>query len=162
MKFDKKVIAAAIVIILLVLSISWYLYDSGKEGQPKLETAELKILNTEGENVTVQAEIADTDEERRKGLMNRDNLCENCGMLFVYDKNVTKGFWMIDTTIPLSIAFISENGTIIDIQQMEPETSTSHSPGKPYRYALEVNQGFYQDRTIEVSDVVEIPENITT
>ncbi len=94
--------------------------------------------------------------------MNRDNLCENCGMLFVYDKNVTKGFWMIDTTIPLSIAFISENGTIIDIQQMEPETSTSHSPGKPYRYALEVNQGFYQDRTIEVSDVVEIPENITT
>lgn len=161
MNLDKKTIAVAIVIILLVLSLGWYFSDSGEE-QPKLETAELHILNSEGENVTVQAEIADTDEERKIGLMNRDSLCENCGMLFVYEENVTHGFWMKDTTIPLSIAFISEDGTIMDIQQMEPETRDTHKPEDPYRYALEVNQGFFQERNIEVGAVVDIPEKFTT
>lgn len=146
-------------ILVIVSVIGWTLFLQDRDN-PEGEKTKVIIENHDEQNITVMAELATTPEERSEGLMYRESLCEDCGMLFVYDKNVTGGFWMKNTKIPLSIAFIAENGTIIDIQDMEPETLDTHKPGVPYRYALEVNQGFYEDNSIQKGDMVNIPEDI--
>lgn len=155
----KLLVVLFISIIVIVSVIGWTLFLQDRDN-PEGEKTQIIIENHDEQNITVMAELATTPEERSKGLMYRESLCEDCGMLFVYGDNVTGGFWMKNTKIPLSIAFIAENGTILDIQQMEPETLDIHKPGVPYRYALEVNQGFYEDNSIQEGDRVNIPEDI--
>ncbi len=87
--------------------------------------------------------------------MERTELAEDAGMLFVFDREVTDGFWMRNTLIPLSIAYIDSGGRIVDIQDMEPLDETPHPPASPYQYALEVNQGFFEARGIEIGNVLE-------
>ena len=117
----------------------------------------LTIINSVGERVPVQVEIADTDAERQQGLMGRTALAEDAGMLFVFDQEQQLSFWMKDTSIPLSIAFIDEEGSIVDIQDMQPLDETPHLSAEPARYALEVNQGFFGERGVMVGDRVELP-----
>jgi uncharacterized membrane protein (UPF0127 family) len=78
-------------------------------------------------------------------------------MLFVYDHEQVLSFWMKDTLIPLSIAYIDVEGRIVDIQDMQPLDETSHPSAKPAQYALEVNQGFFEGRGVMVGDMVELP-----
>lgn len=156
-EYQQKDLAIIIsVIIILILGV-WFVFG-GSGGETKEE--KIVIKNSTDQEFEVIVEIADDPEERQKGLMGRDSLCENCGMLFVYKKDVDNGFWMKDTQIPLSIAFIHKNGTINEIQQMDPNTLDSHKPDSFYRYALEVNQGYFQENQIDAGDVVSIPENI--
>lgn len=119
--------------------------------------ATLGIVNSAGERVAVPVEIADTDEERQTGLMGRTALPEDAGMLFVFGAEQQLSFWMKDTLIPLSIAFIDSEGRIVDIQDMQPLDETSHPSAAPAQYALEVNQGFFGARGIQVGDTVELP-----
>jgi uncharacterized membrane protein (UPF0127 family) len=116
------------------------------------------IINSSGEMVPVQVEIADTAAEWQTGLMERTALAQDAGMLFVYDQEQLLSFWMKDTLIPLSIAFIDSQGRIVDIQDMQPLDETSHQSAAPAQYALEVNQGFFGERGIMVGDTVELPE----
>lgn len=118
----------------------------------------LTIINSLGERVPVQVEIADTAVEWQTGLMGRTVLAEDAGMLFVFDQEQLLSFWMKDTLIPLSIAFIDSQGRILDIQDMQPLDETSHPSAAPAQYALEVNQGFFGERGIMVGDAVELPE----
>lgn len=106
-----------------------------------------------GTDVTV--EIADDPEARGKGLMNRDSLPEDHGMLFVYPEEQILSFWMRNTLIPLDIAFIDRNGFILEIQQMEPHDETSHASSQPAMYALELRQGWFEDHGVESGDRVE-------
>ena len=115
------------------------------------------FTNSDGEEIELEVEIADTAEERSRGLMNREALAENSGMLFLYEDDHQAGFWMKDTLIPLSVAFVLEDGTIIDIQDMEPETTELHRPDEKYRNAIEANQGWFDRNGIAVGEVVEIP-----
>ncbi len=92
---------------------------------------------------TVHAEIADTPQSREHGLMQRDHLCANCGMLFVFEKADLHSFWMKNTPIPLSIAFITADGTIINIAEMQPNTTDPHSAEKDALYALEMKSGWF-------------------
>ncbi len=117
----------------------------------------LAIINSLGERVIVRVEVADTNEERARGLMERTELAEDAGMLFVLDRPQSPGFWMRNTLIPLTVAYISADGRIVDIQDMQPLDETSHPSAEPAKYALEVNQGFFAERGIEVGDMVEIP-----
>ena len=117
----------------------------------------LTIVNSAGERVEVPVEVADTDEERQMGLMGRDALAEDAGMLFVFDAEQQLSFWMKDTLIPLSIAFMDSEGRIVDIQDMQPLDETPHLSAEPAQYALEVNQGFFGTRGIQVGDSVELP-----
>ncbi|MBX6765445.1 MAG: DUF192 domain-containing protein [Rubrobacteraceae bacterium] len=123
-----------------------------------LATKTLTIYASDGRKVRVKAEIADTGLEREKGLMYRTSMPENHGMLFVFDHPAVLRFWMKNTLIPLSVAFIDSKGRIVDIQSMEPRTETVHSSTKPAQYALEMNQGFFRRHHIEVGDRVELPE----
>jgi uncharacterized membrane protein (UPF0127 family) len=116
------------------------------------------ITNSEGERVAVEVEIADNDAERQRGLMERTALAENAGMLFVFEREKPLAFWMKNTLIPLSVAYIDSNGRIVDIQDMEPLDETTHPSAEPARYALEVNQGFFAERGIEVGNEMEIPD----
>jgi uncharacterized membrane protein (UPF0127 family) len=126
--------------------------ETTQSAQPE---STLAIINSAGERVVVRVEIADTDAERRRGLMERTELAEDAGMLFVFDREVTEGFWMRNTLIPLSIAYIDSGGRIVDIQDMEPLDETPHPPASPYQYALEVNQGFFEAQGIEIGNVLE-------
>lgn len=151
---NKTKIVTLIIVIIVIISLI-IIYNKSNEN---LEKTNLTIINEQGEEIKITVEIADSNAERSKGLSNRDELEENRGMLFVYDRDVNYGFWMKDTYIPLSIAFIDKNGKIIDIQNMEPETTDSHKPDSLYRYALEMNQGFFEDNDIVVGNTVLIPE----
>ena len=115
------------------------------------------IVNSLGERIPVQVEIADTDAERQTGLSRRPTLAEDAGMLFVFDQEQPLSFWMKDTLIPLSIAYISAEGRIVDIQDMQPLDETPHPSAEPAQYALEVNQGFFAERGVAVGDTVELP-----
>ncbi len=117
----------------------------------------LTIVNSAGERVEVPVEVADTQEERQMGLMGRDALAEDAGMLFVFEAEQQLSFWMKDTLIPLSIAFMDSEGRIVDIQDMQPLDETPHLSAEPAQYALEVNQGFFGARGIQVGDTVELP-----
>lgn len=99
-------------------------------------------------------EIADTEEKRVTGLMNRKELSWNEGMLFIFDKPDNVDFWMKDTIIPLSIAFIDENGIVTEILDLKPKDLTLRTSKKKVLYAIEVNQGWFQKNCIEVGDVV--------
>ncbi|MGE0557916.1 MAG: DUF192 domain-containing protein [Burkholderiales bacterium] len=96
----------------------------------------------------LSAEVAHTDADRMQGLMHRRMLPENRGMLFVFPNVAHHGMWMMNTYIPLSVAFIDEAGVIVNIEDMQPHTRDSHSAKKPVRYALEMNLGWFRKRGI--------------
>ncbi len=107
-----------------------------------------------GESVVLSIEVADTPDERAIGLMNRESLPEDAGMLFDFRADVQTGFWMRNTLIPLSIAFVHETGIIVHIEDMLPQTEDLHYSPSSYRYAIEVNQGWYEDNGIAAGDMV--------
>ena len=96
----------------------------------------------------VTAEVAATPEARQMGLMHRPALGEFSGMLFAFPDDALHCFWMKDTRIPLSVAFLDGEGTIVTITEMEPFSLASHCPEKPVRYALEMNQGWFAARGV--------------
>ncbi len=121
------------------------------------ESPTLAIISSNGARTEVEVEIADERAEQQRGLMERTALAEDGGMLFVFERNEPRSFWMRNTLIPLSIAYIADGGRIVDIQDMQPLDETSHPSAEPARYALEVNQGFFAERGIGVGDEVEVP-----
>jgi uncharacterized protein len=94
----------------------------------------------------IDAEVADNDAERQQGLMFRKSMPGNAGMLFVFPIARPHCFWMKNTPLPLSIAFIDDTGRIINIEDMKPQTEESHCAAKPARYALEMNKGWFKDK----------------
>jgi uncharacterized protein len=113
-----------------------------------------------GKKVEVRVEIADGLLERERGLMDRTSLGEDRGMLFVFRREQPLSFWMKDTRIPLSIAYIDSKGRITDILDMKPldDKPPHYVSSEPVQYALEVNQGFFDDRGVKVGDHAELPE----
>ncbi len=99
-------------------------------------------------------EVAKKDEERAKGLMGRTSLGRDEGMLFIFDEEGYHGFWMKNTLLPLSIAFIDKKGEIVGIADMMPLTLSSHNPPKPILYALEMNKGWFATNEIKIGDIV--------
>jgi len=103
----------------------------------------------------LRVEIADYPEAHHRGLMFRESLPENQGMLFVYREAHVLSFYMRNTKIPLDIAFLSDDGAIQQIEAMQPFDETSHVSRQPARYALEVNQGWFARYQVAVGDRVE-------
>jgi hypothetical protein len=104
-------------------------------------------LSIKGQKLT--AEVASTDDARMTGLMHRRMMPENRGMLFVFPYAQPQSFWMMNTYIPLSIAFIDEQGVIVNIDDMKPLTTDPHPSTKPAKYALEMNKGWFAKRGIK-------------
>ena len=117
-------------------------------------TRKLPIIPVSINKTVIESEVADTAEVRRTGLMNRTSLGEFQGMLFVFEKEQQLSFWMKDTTIPLSIAYISKSKVIQEIYDMEPLSQKSIQSRHSVLYALEVNQGFFEAHNIQKGDKV--------
>ena len=133
--------------------------SSGATSAPASELRNLTIETSGGEEVEVRVEVADTDPERARGLMGRTTLAEDRGMLFVFEEEQVLSFWMKDTLIPLSIAYMDSEGRIVDIQDMKAldDDPPHYTSAEPARYALEVNKGFFEERGVEVGDRAELP-----
>jgi len=121
------------------------------------EVPAVTFTSAAGGTATLAVEVADTPEERSVGLMNRESLPEDAGMLFIWPEDTGSGFWMKDTPIPLSVAFIDAGGVIVDIQDMQAQDETLHQSPAPYRYAVEANQGWFGGHGIEPGDTVTLP-----
>jgi len=105
----------------------------------------------------LELEIAATVEARACGLSRRTALAPDRGMLFVTPAPAVMSFWMKDTTLPLSIAFVGDDGRILSIQQMTPmQTEERYLPPEPVRFAIEVNQGWFERHGVEVGDALEL------
>jgi uncharacterized membrane protein (UPF0127 family) len=97
----------------------------------------------------IHAEVAQTEAERQQGLMFRENMQTNEGMIFLFGQPAGICMWMKNTLIPLSVAFLDQDGTIINIEDMKPKTLNSHCSIKPATYALEMNAGWFKQRNIK-------------
>lgn len=114
-----------------------------------LPNIELKI-----QNEVINAEVATTPTSQQLGLMYRKELPMNQGMLFVFSDKAGHCFWMKNTLIPLSIAFLDDDGKIINIEEMSPQTENSHCPIRATRFALEMNQAWFSSRKISSGAVI--------
>jgi uncharacterized membrane protein (UPF0127 family) len=97
----------------------------------------------------IQAEMARTPQQREIGLMFRESMGPNEGMLFAFDEPATQCFWMRNTFLPLSVAFVADDGTIVNLDEMKPQTLDSHCSAKPVRYVLEMNREWFTKRGIK-------------
>ena len=99
----------------------------------------------------IQAEVAATEEQREQGLMYREKMPVNAGMLFVFGNPSTQCMWMKNTPLPLSVAFIDASGKIVNIEDMQAHTLDSHCSTRtvPVRYALEMNLGWFRQKNIK-------------
>lgn len=117
-------------------------------GQPQvLPTVEL----TAGIH-RIRAMVAQTPEQRSIGLMWRTDMAPNDGMLFVFEQPQTQCFWMKNTLIPLAIAFVADDGTLVNLDEMKAQTTVSHCSTRPVRYVLEMNAGWFKRKGLTPGD----------
>lgn len=105
----------------------------------------------------IQAEVAAGPHERATGLMFRTEMAANAGMLFAVEQPSVQCFWMQNTPLPLSIAFLADDGTVVNIADMKPRTTDSHCSEKPVRFALEMHQGWFAKRGIKAGARIQGP-----
>ncbi|QWD90483.1 DUF192 domain-containing protein [Polynucleobacter sp. MWH-Braz-FAM2G] len=134
----------------LLLSLLW-LGSSFASAQVNVG---LPIIELKTGIYRIQAEVADNPKAREVGLMNRTSMPMNSGMLFIFEQKAGHCFWMNNTKIPLSIAFIADDGKIVNIEEMQAETTNNHCPKAAVRYALEMNKQWFSERAIVPGSVI--------
>ena len=120
---------------------------SDESGAEKLHTLTIN-------SAKLKVEIARTPQEKMQGLMFRKSLPEAQGMLFIYEDSDIRSFWMKNTYIPLSLAYIDENCQILQLVDMKPLEEKSYLSAKPAQFVLEVNQGWFEKNNVKVGDTV--------
>lgn len=122
----------------------------------KLPVKKLVLVNSEGKEIVVKAEIASTFDERKNGFMFRQEIPDGTGMLFIFEEEQILDFWMKNTPHPLSIAYIDKNGKIRDILDMTPYSLANITSSTEVLYALEVPQGWYEKVGIKTGDKLKL------
>ncbi len=117
----------------------------------------MSFVNSKAETVNMTVEIANDEPSRELGLMFRASMPADEGMLFDFENDTTSTFWMANTLLPLSIAFIKDDGTVLDIKDMQPLDQNTTSASGPYHYALEANQGFFRAHDIVPGNHANLP-----
>ena len=140
-KFSHTIQAFFLTLVGLFLSL-----QVGAQGMPQLQLP--KVSLSAGMHL-IQAQLAQDFEQRQIGLMWRKEMPQNEGMLFVFEQAAVQCFWMRNTLIPLSTAFVADDGTIVNLAEMKPLSEESHCSKKPVRYVLEMNQGWFAKRNIQ-------------
>lgn len=131
------------------LLLSFFLLAYPIASHSETRTCRIAIINSSGDTVQLRAEIADTEDLRLTGLMRRSSIGTNDGMLFVFEREQMLSFWMKNTSIPLSIAYIGKDGIIRDILDMKPfDISVTYPSSRPALYALEMNRGWFNQNNI--------------
>jgi uncharacterized protein len=97
----------------------------------------------------IDAQVAQTPDQRATGLMFRKEMPQHEGMLFAFEQPSVQCFWMKNTLLPLTAAFVADDGTVVNLADMEPQTTASHCSDKPVRYVLEMNRGWFAKKGIK-------------
>ena len=134
----------------LPFSFMRFLFALSLAAAPALaQQPQLPVVQLNAGMYLIRAEVAADYGSRMTGLMHRPSMQSNAGMLFIFDDNERQCMWMKNTLIPLSVAFIDEHGTVINVEDMAPQTEDSHCALRPSRYALEMNRGWFAARGIK-------------
>ncbi len=120
--------------------------DASAQHGPQLNLQRVKLFA--GMNI-IDAQLALTPEQRQIGLMLRKDMPQHEGMLFVFEQPSQQCFWMKNTLLPLTAAFMSDDGTIINLADMKPQTTDSHCSAQPVRYVLEMNRGWFAKKGVK-------------
>jgi uncharacterized membrane protein (UPF0127 family) len=118
-------------------------------GWPQGQPQNLAAVTLQVGMHSIRAQLASTPQQRQIGLMFRQSMPNHEGMLFAFEEPTTQCFWMRNTLIPLSIAFLADDGTVVNLADMKPQSDESHCSTKPVRYALEMNQGWFAKRGVK-------------
>jgi uncharacterized membrane protein (UPF0127 family) len=143
LSLDRWIVARFLAALALALAAT----AAGADARPK--TATVRV----GPHA-LKVEVVSSDADRARGLMNRKSLGRDDGMLFIFDEPAYHSMWMKNTLIPLSVAFIDAQGTILNILDMEPETLDPHTSAGPSIYAIEVNKGWFAEKKVKAGDKV--------
>lgn len=138
----RVVTTLACILALTTIPVS---FDVSAQDGPQLNLQRVKL--SAGMNV-IDAQLALTPEQRQIGLMLRKDMPQHEGMLFVFEQPSQQCFWMKNTLLPLTAAFVTDDGTIVNLADMKPQTMDSHCSAQPVRYVLEMNQGWFAKKAI--------------
>lgn len=137
--------ARCIVALTLASSASWTAHADQRTGQPQLDLSRTRLSAGMHQ---IDAQVAQTPAQRQIGLMHRREMPQHEGMLFVFEQPSVQCFWMKNTLIPLTAAFVADDGSIVNLADMQPLSEESHCSERPVRYVLEMNQGWFDKRRI--------------
>jgi uncharacterized protein len=131
-----------------VVAVAMMLIPVGASAQdgPQLNLQRVKL--SAGMNL-IDAQLALTPEQRQIGLMLRKDMPQHEGMLFIFEQPTQQCFWMKNTLLPLTAAFVADDGTIVNLADMKPQTTDSHCSAQPVRYVLEMNRGWFDKKGIK-------------
>ena len=132
----------------LLILLAYSLASLNAFGQGVPQTQLPRITLNAGMHL-IQAQVAQDFEQRQIGLMWRKEMPQNEGMLFVFEQAAVQCFWMRNTLLPLTAAFVADDGTIVNLADMKPQSDESHCSQKPVRFVLEMNQGWFAKRNIQ-------------
>jgi uncharacterized membrane protein (UPF0127 family) len=124
------------------------------QGEPQMNLPRVKL--SAGMHV-IDAQVASTPDERATGLMHRKEMPQHEGMLFVFESPSQQCFWMKNTLLPLSVAFVADDGTIVNVDEMKPQTLDSHCSARPVRYVLEMNTGWFSKKGLKAGQKLSGP-----
>ncbi len=140
MTLHRRLLAAALTVLVALSG------TAASAQQPQLN---LPRVTLQAGMYQIDAQVAQTADQRTVGLMWRREMPTHEGMLFVFEQASPQCFWMMNTLIPLTAAFVADDGTIVNLADMQPQTTQSHCSAKPVRYVLEMNQGWFAKRGIK-------------
>ena len=123
--------------------------SAGAQSAAAQQPQQLQAITLSAGMHNIRAELALTPEQRQKGLMYRRDLASHQGMLFVFEDATPQCFWMRNTPTPLTIAFVADDGSIVNLADMKPFDESSHCSARPVRFVLEMNQGWFAKRGIK-------------
>ena len=121
---------------------------------PAAANAQMPMTELGAGMFRIETEVAATNADRQLGLMNRKSMPLQHGMVFVFPQQARHCMWMKNTLLPLSVAFLDDDGRILNIEDMQPQTEDSHCAASPARFALEMNLGWFRERGIKPGDLI--------
>lgn len=136
----------AAVLVLVTAAVAASAQQPQPLPQPQMQLPRVKILAGMHQ---IDAQVAQTPEQHQTGLMFRREMPQHEGMLFVFEQATQQCFWMKNTLLPLTAAFVADDGTIVNLADMQPQTADSHCSVKPVRFVLEMNLGWFSKKNIK-------------
>jgi len=154
MTFKLNFSVKSVLLIASIASLSAISLAAQAQDEPQMNLERVKLA---AGMHRLDVQVAATSEQRQTGLMFRKDMPQHEGMIFVFEQATQQCFWMKNTLLPLSAAFIADDGTIVNIEDMKPQTLDGHCSAKPVRYVLEMNKGWFAKKGIKAGSKLQGP-----
>lgn len=138
----------------VIALLSWLLVIGNPAQAQDLPQMDLPRIKISAGMHLIDTQLATTEQQRATGLMFRKDMPQTEGMLFIFEQASHQCFWMKNTLLPLTAAFVANDGTIVNLADMKPQTTDSHCSGQPVRFVLEMNQGWFAKKGIKAGSKI--------